>query len=210
MKRVILFIIIAIFAASHGMENMYAGNDTSGKQVIWDWVYLKDGMIEEKVLIYDLNWNGDRLGWSMQTNEDHVILTRTCTDFSNYLYLEDRLPIALDVDNYIVLKVLSISNTEYLPKEESLYRQVRQSYPIQLKFQLPGDFFVSKEGLDEQDSITIEPSEKESSIKEINIRGYHVSGLWFSLALFSFGFMGICIIYYTYVRRAERIINEDN
>ncbi|MDR1615921.1 MAG: hypothetical protein LBR98_02790 [Syntrophomonadaceae bacterium] len=115
-------------------------------QVYWEWRYLADGTAEEKVTINDVFWEGEYEGWYFES-ADQINLSRAFAGLDAYNKDLGRLPVKVRINNYLVLKKISIEADNFTPEENSLISRLDKEYPVFISFEVSGSFFRSQKGL---------------------------------------------------------------
>ncbi|KUG03187.1 hypothetical protein ASZ90_019415 [hydrocarbon metagenome] len=181
----------------------------------YEWQVVTDGQgnIHETLSIQDLETSLNTDGWNSSSGEGTLKLERVHKDWNQYSAEGNGLPIRAVVKDYLIFSTTTLSYDD----QSSLFNE--------LVSMADGDISIQSAGIIQQSSasevnnldqdpiatwhLTSEQSKDALAQNPVFFQAITFNGLAISLTILLFGVIGITIWYLTYIRRVNKLIEEE-
>ncbi len=209
MKKSILvvcmvWLIVLIFAPA-AMAGQYQWQVSTDQQ----------GNIHEIISIQDMEADLDLEGWNSSSGEGTLILERVNKDWDEYSAAPNGLPVTAETKNYLIFSTTTLRYSQ--SSQPGLFDDLISMADGDINIQVAG--IIQESSAAEIDNLnqdptaiwrlTSEQSKNALAQAPIFLQVITFDGLAISLTILLFGITGITIWYLTYIRRVNKLIEEE-
>jgi hypothetical protein len=182
----------------------------------WEIVVDQYGEITERVSLQDVNMTLNTEGWKQLDDNGENVLERSHKDWAEYDKTGNGLPLSVKSKNYVVFTLLTLTYDSNKKSEAELFNQLTSSVNGSIKYQSTG--IIQESSANHVNNLSKDPQAvwnvkagQATFFQEspFFLKVTFVNGVMISIIILFFGFLGITIWYLIYVRRVNKIIEEE-